>query len=977
MSVSGSPVTTSGTLALAFSGTTSQYIRGNGTLANFPTNLVSGTGTTNHVTKWSSTSGEIINSGIVDIGGSIYNALTTAGQFAWQFNGDTTTGQSYGALINAGTNASDIALRIQNASSTSVYFYVWGDGKVQINNIPNATTDTDKFLVSDSGVIKYRTGSELLSDIGAQPSGTYVTSVGVTRSGDALSITGSPVTSSGTINIGFAGSTSQYIRGDGTLATMPSIISQAQNLVTEVYNETGATLTKGTIVYINGGHGNLPTVTKALATGDSTSAQTYGIVQADITNNNNGYVVAAGRLLDIDTQAYAAGTQLYLSSTTAGTYTSTKQYAPAHLVYVGIIVRSHPTQGVIEVKIQNGYELDELHNVSAQTPSNNNGLFYNTSTSLWENKSIATALGYTPISLSSLSAVTPLSYNSGTGAFSISAAGSGSNGFLSSTDWNTFNNKQSALNGTGFVKISGTTISYDNSTYYLASNPNGYTTNVGTVTSVGLSSATSGVTIGSTPITTSGTITLAIATASGSQQGLLSSTDWTTFNSKQSALTNPVTGTGTTNYLPKFTGTSTIGNSLVYDNGTNVGIGTTSPATLLQVKGNGNNMISVQYAADGGAAGYGFYNSAGTELWSIGGGRFVAQDALEISRQGSLKFLINSSGNVGIGTASPISYSNKATLGIQGAWGGQLDIMVGSTSHAQFGSDNYDTGLSCRIQSQDGIVFKANGASEKMRITSGGDVCIGNTSGLISAANRGNLTINGATDSILAFGIGGSYSGYVYSSSSSLELDARGSRFIQFNTNSEIRMRILSTGDVCIGNNTNPYAITNRGSIFLNGASSVLYGLGVGGTSKGYIYHEGTNLYIENSVSGGNLYMVSGGSNGVYLASGGTSWTSNSDERLKNINSIIDNALGKLMSLRAVNFSWKSDSSNKEVLGLIAQDVEKVFPQVIDRTKLASNPNKKQTDDTEYLGVRYQDLVPVLIKAIQEQQTQIEQLKNK
>jgi len=99
----------------------------------------------------------------------------------------------------------------------------------------------------------------------------------------------------------------------------------------------------------------------------------------------------------------------------------------------------------------------------------------------------------------------------------------------------------------------------------------------GTVTSVGLSSATSGVTIGSTPVTTSGTITLAIATASGSQNGLLSSTDWTTFNSKQNALTNPVTGTGTTNYLPKFTGTSTIGNSQIFDNGTNVGINTNTP----------------------------------------------------------------------------------------------------------------------------------------------------------------------------------------------------------------------------------------------------------------------------------------------------------------------------------------------------------------------------------------------------------------
>jgi len=205
---------------------------------------------------------------------------------------------------------------------------------------------------------------------GSGATGT-VTSVAVTESGDSLNITGSPITTSGTINIGFngtnlqyvngagnlttfptlmtsvgltmpsaftvtnspltgaggtlavtgAGTTAQYIRGDGSLATFPTIASEAQRLITEVYNSTGATLTKGTVVYINGGQGNLPTVTKAIATGDATSAQTYGIVQADITNMNNGYVVVIGSLMDLDTQAYATGTQLYLSSTTAGAWT--------------------------------------------------------------------------------------------------------------------------------------------------------------------------------------------------------------------------------------------------------------------------------------------------------------------------------------------------------------------------------------------------------------------------------------------------------------------------------------------------------------------------------------------------------------------------------------------------------------------------------------------------------------------------------
>jgi len=64
-----------------------------------------------------------------------------------------------------------------------------------------------------------------------------------------------------------------------------------------------------------------------------------------------------------------------------------------------------------------------------------------------------------------LSASSPLAYNSGTGVFSIPAATSSQNGYLTSTDWTTFNSKQPALSGTGFVKISGTTISYDNTAY--------------------------------------------------------------------------------------------------------------------------------------------------------------------------------------------------------------------------------------------------------------------------------------------------------------------------------------------------------------------------------------------------------------------------------------------------------------------------------------------------------------------------------
>ena len=283
------------------------------------------------------------------------------------------------------------------------------------------------------------------------------------------------------------GDTTQYIAGDGSLITFP-IAGQAGTLVRQVRNTTGATLTKGTIVYINGANGNKPTIAKAIATGDSTSAQTFGMLQADISNNANGYVVCVGDIIGLDTSAITEGTQLYLSSTTAGAYTTTKQVAPAHLVYIGVVTRSHPTLGQIEVKIQNGYELDEIHDVLITSKTDKDFLNYDSASGLWKNKSLGTVLAGTSSQFvkgdgsldSNTYALTSQLHNAvtigtanglslSTQVLSLGLASTSLNGALSSTDWNTFNGKQAALNGTGFVKISGTTISYDNSTYALDS----------------------------------------------------------------------------------------------------------------------------------------------------------------------------------------------------------------------------------------------------------------------------------------------------------------------------------------------------------------------------------------------------------------------------------------------------------------------------------------------------------------------------
>jgi hypothetical protein len=122
----------------------------------------------------------------------------------------------------------------------------------------------------------------------------------------------------------------------------------------------------------------------------------------------------------------------------------------------------------------------------------------------------------------------------------------------------------------GIAFAVGDYVVYDGATWQYSSGQKG------TITSLTFSAPLTGGTI-----TTSGTVGIPAATST--VNGYLSSTDWTTFNGKQAALTNPVTGTGTTNYIPKFTGASTLGNSIIYENATGIGIGTNGPLARLHV----------------------------------------------------------------------------------------------------------------------------------------------------------------------------------------------------------------------------------------------------------------------------------------------------------------------------------------------------------------------------------------------------------
>lgn len=197
---------------------------------------------------------------------------------------------------------------------------------------------------------------------------------------------------------------------DGTLDVVLKggnvTLQVGQEQVIRAVNKSGIDLLESNYqaVRITGAQGNRLKVELAQANNDLNSAETIGIVTQTILNNQIGYITTNGLVRGINTtgslqgETWVDGDILYLSPTVAGQLTKIKPVAPQHLVIVGYVVYAHNNQGQIFVKVDNGYELDELHNVSISgTPSNNQALIYNSTTNVWENKSITQSLGYIPL----------------------------------------------------------------------------------------------------------------------------------------------------------------------------------------------------------------------------------------------------------------------------------------------------------------------------------------------------------------------------------------------------------------------------------------------------------------------------------------------------------------------------------------------------------------------------------------------------
>lgn len=155
-----------------------------------------------------------------------------------------------------------------------------------------------------------------------------------------------------------------------------------QEIVTLCYNGTGSTITNGSVVSVIGAQGQRPSIALADADSESSSSRTLGIATEDIANGAEGFITTFGFVRGLDTSSFTAGDAIYLSQT-AGQFTATKPTQPAHLVHLGYVIKVNASSGEVFVTINNGWELNELHDVLITDPQENDVL--TRIGSLWKN----------------------------------------------------------------------------------------------------------------------------------------------------------------------------------------------------------------------------------------------------------------------------------------------------------------------------------------------------------------------------------------------------------------------------------------------------------------------------------------------------------------------------------------------------------------------------------------------------------------
>ena len=422
---------------------------------------------------------------------------------------------------------------------------------------------------------------------------------------------------------------------------------------------------------------------------------------------------------------------------------------------------------------------------------------------------------------------------------------------------------------------------------------------------------------------------------------------------------------------------------------TGLGVGTTTVLAKIHVAGSPQATTgALAFLRNGDATssntsfgGIHFSSSPGTDF-SIGKANVNSATSLSFrnGNTGASLMDLTSAGNVGIGTSSPnsvaklqvedITASNTSTyISVVSGNGGNAGIAFGDSDSDLRGGvlyNNADNALR---------FFGKNAFSEAMRIDSSGNVGIGNSNPAAFNSLGGKQVVIGSgaeANTLTLFSDdtndGNGYGHVAFADSSASSSTAQyagliqyfhGDNTMRFYTNATERMRITSGGTTgffgAAANTRSDITLTTGTS-----DSSKRWGFGGGATGNNAVF-----------------YVINESNVGVYLAHGGQAWVAHSDERIKENVVSVGTVLPSLMNMRCVKYNLISNPTDTKI-GFIAQDWESAFPEVIDENEhlvLEADGTIGTDDDsdstTAVKAMAYTETIPLLLKAIQEQQATI------
>ena len=431
------------------------------------------------------------------------------------------------------------------------------------------------------------------------------------------------------------------------------------------------------------------------------------------------------------------------------------------------------------------------------------------------------------------------------------------------------------------------------------------------------------------------------------------------------ALTSNITSaiSGNTNYHAKFTGTSTIGNSLIWDNGTNVGIGNTNTSYTLDVSGTLRATGAATFSSSvtmGGDLNFSANDSAIS--FSSGAGRFFTG--------GAERMRITSGGNVGIGTSSPANLLHLA--GTSATPSLRLSSSANIAFYWDIGRENASTG--------DFVFNNAVGASstERLRITAAGNVGIGITTPSAKLDLGSNFGTAGTINKISLYNTGTTPT-YGFGISAA-QLDYVSVNDHVFYTGATLgeRMRITSTGTVNI---LNDCGVGGAGD---TGTRLVVYGKDSTSSNNAFLVFNSasTDLFLvrndglfRTGTAASSPYNNSQTGRTPILASNGTlGYLVSTRESKANIESI--KSIDFINQLNPVQFNYrKKDDKTNTFTDEVEDNITYGF--IADEVEVVNKDLAFYNEDGSLAGVEYNSMIAILTKAVQEQQAIITSLQDR